>query len=607
MNRLFAKARHFLGQDLPVRDIPLKFTLPGSTGKFDTPSSGSATFYRDMSKSKDFPGTQLRLIRMEVPNLNRRSIRPAQRLTLTRDMVALFYPLVSKQLTAQARLSAIPESDEQGQILDDILATIRTLIISYQILFSGYYSGNNYQYRRGHSIVLECASQIFELLRLKQRVMAQRYQVLTEQDWQTANTLFYVMSKFDDVEQELPPMQRLGGTEGVQNLREQFTLLHMVAKFDMLRWPAHLQLIIATYFHNANHAVSVITNSKQKSMGRDDLVTYCYSTEAASPAVITDPQQGQLQPRFDSEQLDKPLGPKMVLSCASLFSAIKKDCMSLIQAKHTNRSGNIPSRFSIFSENDHLVIANQLLTGMEGTVAVQLSKETELNDLRIYVEFLNLFALFRHRQSAYKSEQRLADVLAMRSAMFADDQHAVEKTLWILLAKTEKMMRLSTHETNHTTPLSVGSLIAYGVGEDINRPKLAMISRIHRPSGQVVEVDFQAIASYAEAVSITLNGADREKSTLAKAKPALLVHDESRPREWGLIIAPQSILPGFDTFTMTRNDQELLVELKNWRYTTPTVSYFTTTLTSAQLGVEGNPVYEDVVSQSRIKETGISN
>jgi len=596
LKQLHNKLRHFFGQDLPVRDVPLHFSLPHNTGK-EGAASGGATFYRDLNTSKNDATRQLRLIRTEMTSLNRRTLRPSSRQRLTLDMIALFYPLAIKQLTYYARLNSVPVHPEQVQIVDDVIAMTRIAIISYQILFSEYYNGSNFNYSRNRSVVLESASLIFELLRLKQRALAINYQLLPEQDWKTANTLFYVMSQFDDVDAVLPSTQRVDGMDGAKSLRAQFTLLHLIAKFDMLRWPSHLQLIIASYFHNSNHAVTVLTSDTQKLNGRDDLITYCYSTQAASVSSDQSPS--------DMTQIDKPLGEKIVLSCAALFTTIKKDCMTLIQAKHTNTSSAVPTRFSIFSQIDHLVIANQLLTGLDTTPApLQLSKETTVDDLRIYVDFQNLFSLFRHRQGKFKSEQRLVDMLASRSAIFSDDDKATEKSLWNLLIKNEKMMRLSTHETNHTTSMSIGSLVAYGVGDDIKQPKLAVISRFFRPSTQVVEIDFQTIASYAEAVAITQNGADKQKSSITKPIPGLLVYDEKRPHEWGLIIAPQSILPGFDTFTLVRNDVELLVELKNGRIATPNFSYFTTTLTSAQLDFQGEPEYEKMTSTAMTRHAG---
>lgn len=139
--------------------------------------------------------------------------------------------------------------------------------------------------------------------------------------------------------------------------------------------------------------------------------------------------------------------------------------------------------------------------------------------------------------------------------------------------------------------MSIGSLLAYGLGEGINRPSLAVVSRIFRPFHKVVVIDIHSIASYAEPVMITVNASEKESHDMKKARPALLVYDKKRPGGWGLMFLPQDILLGFDQLATHRNKQALKINLENMHNATTDFYLFSTSLASVQLGIEGEPDY----------------
>jgi hypothetical protein len=385
------------------------------------------------------------------------------------------------------------------------------------------------------------------------------------------------MSSYEDVGRAFPTLQKqlkLNVGRSTISLQEQFALLHIVARFDMLRWPVHLQWIISNYMNGVENAVTVrITDDGIPA--RNELIAYCYGGNAASTRANLNPP-----------------GPAMLLDCRNLSTAIHEDCIGLMESKKNRNAAAMPPRFARFPERDHSVIADQLLRGLGDTETDEcVESETNFDELRIFVGFSQVFDMLRHKQGAFASEDRLEDVLAKRSAPIAEDHLSTDRSVWTVLFRNEKMLRLSTQETSYTTRMTIGSLLAYGLGDGIDHPSLAVVARILRPSNKKVVIDLHLIAQYAEQVLVTVNAARQAATEPRRGEAALLLYDKVSLGGWGLMIKPQDILPGFDQIAMHRKQRQLPNNLKSRCSVTHDFHLYTISLTSAQLGISGEPSY----------------
>lgn len=570
MGKLLTRTYHYFGMDLPKRVLPLNFTFPKISGRFKASHSGGGSFLRELDEVKDAPLEYFRLLLGEIKHINRCTIKHKLRLSFTRQILKLYYPKALEQIARHSAGGGIPDTENRQQILDMIAEIAQIMAISFQILFAEYYGSSNFRYARVRNTVQECALRILELLALKQQIKALRYQLLSEHDWKLANTIFHVMSCYEDIDKQTATLSK-GldvGRRSDSSLSEQFALLQTVAKFDMLRWPTHLQWVIGSYFHSIKNAVQVKADDGSCKLGRNDLVVYCYDSVPAR-----------------NGRMEAPFGNALILAYQGMADAIRKDCMGMSLSRKKNDPSIMPPRLARFPDTEHFVISDQLVRGLESaTDDAVVVKQQKVEDLRIFVGFIEVFNLLLHQSGMYKSEDRLEDMLAKRSALIAEDNVATEKSLWTMLFKNEKMMRLSTQETSFTKPMAIGALLAYGVGEDIGRPRFASVSRILRPSHKVVEIDMKRIAGYAEPVRITVNTSD-------KTKPALLVYDKHLLGGWGLLFPPQDVVPGIDKIYMYRNNQKYDVNLESMRNATPDFYLFSTSILSEQLGMDKDPGY----------------
>jgi hypothetical protein len=577
MSGLSARVRHYLGLDMKARELPLKIHFPKISSRLKASHGSAAKLFRQLNEVNDAPAEYFGVLLSEIKHLNRCAMTRRQRLSLTRDVTDLCYPMAQAQMIKHAKTGGVPEDEERKQALGRLVEIVTILIISFQILFDGYYRYGNFRYAMSRNVAQECVSRIFELMLLKQQAMALRYQVLGEQDWRAVNTLFYVMSSYEDVERALPTLQKLLKPDvgrSAASLQEQFALLHMVGRFDMLRWPVHLQWIISNYMNGVENAVTV-RMADAGAPARNELIAYCYGEKAASTSAS-----------------QSPPGPAMLLDYRNLSTAIHEDCRGLMASTKNRNAAAMPPRFARFLEIDHSVIADQLLRGLGDTESDKcVESETNFDELRIFVGFSQVFDMLRHKHGAFASEDRLEDVLAKRSALIAEDHLATDRSVWTLLFKNEKMLRLSTQETRYTTSMTIGSLLAYGLGDGINHPSLAVVARILRPSNKRVVIDLHIIAQYVEQVLMTVNAAKQAATGPRHGKAALLLYDKTGLGGWGLMFKPQNILPGFDQIAMHRRQRALPIDLKSRCNVTHDFHLYTTSLTSAQLGIRGEPSY----------------
>ena len=569
---VMSRVRQFWGRDGVDRSVALDFSLPAPSKRVTIGSSSTA----ELQDCQEEPAAYFQLLHSRVKYLNYCPLSPSKRRGITFDLLALFYPLAMAQIVEHAKTGGVPESTERRQALTALIDVTKILMVSCQFLFDDLYSGSNFRFARNRKSRRECASHIFELLLLKQRAQALRYQILDDSDWKLANTLFFVMRACDDIE---APLSTLNAQLGLDtdlltvNFRNHFFLLQIFAWFDPLRWPTHIQWVIDSYVRRVRDVVLV--QEDQGALQPHALVAYCYGKQAAMKA-----------------RLAAPPGPAVILDLQNLITAMQNDCFGLTQSKVHGQALQVMKRFERFEVNDHFRIRDQLLHRLHPIATAETARRDQaVDDLRIFVGFSEASSLLLHRQGDFGQEERLADLLAKRSAVLAQDHTSLHKTTWSLVFQNQHTTRLSTQESRSTVAMAVGSLLAYGVGDEVNRPHFGVVSRIHRPQSKVTNIDIEFIADFAEVVTITLN------APVSKVKfLALLVHNSKTPGSWALMWPPRDVMIGVDKVEMHRKDKVLGIELTQLRNATNQFHLIDTTVTSEALEINGAPVYPEALA-----------
>ena len=559
---IVVEVRKFLLLDVPERSIALNFKLPSPSARAKVGSASSVDLYDSENDPLEF----FKLLHTRIKFLNFAKLRVGSRLRVNRNLLKIFYAPAISQMVALAKTGGVPESEDHRQTLILISDIANILIVSCALVFANYYEGSKYHYARNRKQVLELASCIFELLLIKQQARALRYQGLDSGDWGMANTVFYVMRAYENVAQPMPArLSKLSMDAARVNrsLSDQFILLQICAWFDLLRLPTPLQWVVGSYLLKVNNAVQIKDDTG--SLSANELLVYCQGKQAA-----------------ETRRLKTPAGPALILNLHHLVEAMHQDC----QAKeniNTRDASHVMPRFAHFEAADHFVIRNQFLSRLSSKEENTVSSDVQqVDDLRIFVGFSAIFAMLRHRRSEFGSEERLEDSLSKRSAVFAVDGREIRQSLWSFSFQNERMTRFTTTEGQETTAMGIGMLLAYGAGDEVHRPRLAVVSRILRHSGRVLELDMRFIASYCEPVVLSFN-------TLKVA--GLMVYDPSNGGRWSLAFAPRDVLIGIDKVELHRNQKIIAVELTAILDASRDFYLLDTTLTSSQLGFYSEPQY----------------
>lgn len=565
------RIRNFLLLDIPQRSIELNFKLPSPSARAKVGSASSADLYNSDQDPIEF----FRLLHARIKLLNFASLSTGKRLNASRDLIKIFYLPAKKQLVELAKTGGVPEPEDSRQLLILISDIASILVTSCAMVFANFYEGSQFHYARNRQASREMAASILELLLLKQRARALRYQHLDSNDWSIANTVFHVMWVYEGAELAVPTRLQDLDKEAPQahrTLVDQFILLQVCAWFDLLRLPTALQWVVGSYLLKVEHAVQIKPDAG--TLNANEILVYCYGKQAA-----------------ETRRLDTPAGPALILNLNHLIEAMHQDCQA--QGKfNAHDASRVMPRFVHFATEDHFVIRNKFLSRLnfkkENVVASGIQ---QMNDLRIFVGFSAIFAMLQHRRSAFASEERLEDSLSKRSAVYAVDGREIHQSLWSFSFQNEDTTRFTTTEGKETIAMGIGMLVAYGAGDEIHRPRLAVVSRIERPSGGILELDMRSIAQYCEPVVIRFNAAKTV---------GLLVYDHRNGGGWSLAVAPRDVLIGVDTIELHRHQKTLPVTVTAILDASHDFYLLRTTLTSSQLGFQGEPQYPAAIRKPAI-------
>jgi hypothetical protein len=176
----------------------------------------------------------------------------------------------------------------------------------------------------------------------------------------------------------------------------------------------------------------------------------------------------------------------------------------------------------------------------------------EACDMRIFIGFSSVYRLLQNiHMGKYGVGTRLDDVLAKRSAVFADDDVATVESVWFLQYEDKDILRLKTQESKFTTSMRIGMMAAYGVGnEGIAKPRFGVIARIFRPSPQIVIVDVVKHGDYVEPVVVSQDAAALDTKEHTGVLGAIIV--KSAQGETKLLLPPLSTLREQAALTMKR-------------------------------------------------------
>ena len=533
------------------RTCKITFAVPAALSQESPPELNRLQLSkRDAEQA--YTAAYMNLCRKEARSLSRCSIAVARRMQLTDGFMPYVLPVVQRHLATYSRDGGIPDDDRRQEILELTIEVIRQLVESYKIAFKQLYTGSSYGHAGASKPVDLSAFRILELTRLQQRVMALRYEVLPGSAWLAVNNIFHAMAAAGRADHQIALLEgHDDATDGpkTQSIRDMYLSVQMIAKFDVLRWPTEWQEFIYGYCKSVNWLAET-ADDKGEGPARHMSIAYCYDPRPA---------------RAERAASDAELGPATLLDWTKLAKKVAGDFAVFFRDDVKGDLSYFQKRLAVLSYNECLALVQlqfECVSARFQQPAVDIGRGTAC-DMRIFIDFKSVYQLLHNIHAGkFGVGMRLDDMLAKRSAIFAEDAVATVESVWYLQFQDDHVIRLKTQETKFTTGMKIGVMAAYGVGDEgIAKPRFGVISRIYRPSPGLVIVDIVKHGEYVEPAIVTtdLTAFEREDKKQGNLLGAIVVKDPSG--EIKLLLPPLSTLRENTQLAMKRSRRLELLTL----------------------------------------------
>lgn len=567
------------------KDIELSFALPPPDKHISAGKLFTRAFTEELSTLKKSPNEQLRLLRREIKSLTRCKLNPKERLDLNTQALTLAHPVLIDELRRYARDGGLPDSHKRQEALDLTSEIFQLIGHSYLAVFKHHYDAPDAHFDRNREELRLCACRFLELARLEQRSRALRYQLLGSNTWYLVNSLFHIMRAYDEVDTELATLDSelpSGHGERKTTLTTVYVAIQLISRLDMPSWPTTFQTLMSGYL-NAFPEAAVLASDNGEAPSRYQLVTYCNDDLPAQP-----------RRSYRNEGLRA-----ILIDWSPLAQRLRSDSLNILTASRTGATEHVPKKLQLLSNVERLAFSHLALRGMEAPPLdnSHLESAQAVPNLHIYAGFKDVYQLAGHMLSSKSGlgrEKRFVDLFAERSAMIAEDHTTENESLWHVLHQDNRQIRLRTQESRFTKRMMVGSLLAYGTGEqDIKRPRLCVVSRIIRQNNSQVTIDLDRLAKYAEPVTVR---AENHPDVMH----ALLIHDIKLG--WNLLFPPQYNLTDSVPVNLIFRGKAIPFELGVLRYVTAEFYSFSVPLSTTDLGLEEVPSYPGQSPESPIRD-----
>jgi hypothetical protein len=496
MASIVEKLRGLAGGSAALGEVRITFSVPTPVSA-EPPPELARLHLGKRDADHNGPLEYLSGCRKEARALSRCTLAPGKRLQVTDEFASHFVLIAAKHIKTHSDDGGIPDNDRRKAILDTTSAVIGYLIDSYKVAFRKLYGGTPAGAAGSREFELS-AFRILELTKLLQRVLGLRYQVLTGPAWLSVNTVYHVMRAAGRDTVPIEPLETdlLEDSDAPpQSVAEMFLAIQMIARFDILKWPTELHQFLFAYCKSIGFLGELIADDGA-ALRRNTSLAYCYDTRQA---------------RMVRANAAETLGPSVVIDWTKMIKKITNDMIVFFGPATKVDLSYFQKRLETMTYNGCLSLVQlqfDCFTDERPHAAIDTGRG-EACDMRIFIGFKSVYELLHNiHRGKYGIGNRLDDVLAKRSAVFADDDVATVESVWFRQYEDKDLVRLKTQESKFTTSMRIGMMAAYGVGNDgIAKPLFGMIARIFRPSAGEVIVDIVKHGEYLEPLLVSSDAA----------------------------------------------------------------------------------------------------
>lgn len=505
--------------DLPVRELRLKFDLPHLLReRRGRPETNPGRLNSDLNEHVDKPLEMMEFSIAYLESISRHKVSARKRLALLDLVLRHNAALIGGIYLRYRDQPGVPESEARRCNIDRASSLLRNLITGYEQVFSHDYTLPDFLYAHSRERLQVVGARILELIFSLQRFHAMRYQPLTSLYWRDCNQVFFILRQYEktDVPMRLSGcirMQLRGGPEsnGAGNqmaTAEQLYLgIQLLGIVDPMTWPSHQVHIIDAYLKHVEPRISI----------KPDQPGDVPSAHVLTMFALDRP------PLYARGETWKS---GLLIDVGELKKQINNDHASVFSLPPAEALEKISPPLSVLDDEDRQLFIDTLRQKLHPRQRRDHRNIiNEFRDMNVFFGFMavhnRLISEQQPKRKSEKAKDTLAELLAGRSAMLAEDSREVSEGQWFVVNDSEGGLNIKTRETRYTTSMSIGQMVLIRKLQGTGEPQLGYVARLGRLNGSEISVVIVKISSYIEAVAIQ----NAEMHRAEQAWPAFLMRN----------------------------------------------------------------------------------
>jgi hypothetical protein len=531
-----------------------------STEQRETSSLHSPTrLIQDLDEAFAAPPSLLHEALLQIQVNNQTALAPARRLKLLAAASRRVWPtLAAMRDDMRKHDDGIPEAEAQQQLLGLADRLIAALILGFQVAIEADYRSDDQHGGQERDRILTASVRILELVHLRQRLRALRYQPLPGASWQTSNTLFCLLARSDSLTTPVLAMtddRLLLDGSGQTDASRVYAAIQAFGLFDICAWSKRQQRFLDTYCAALPDAVT-ISYSPNKTAGRDVRFTHAHADAAAHPTPASnDPH-------------------RIVVDFGKLVDAVRQDKNAGTHPLRHQPGGTATCLASLAPLSRRPVLRKMLRALEHAHPPLQSILATPPNRKCDFRMENGIDRVTEHLQMVFSDDPETREQMLRKAALSgrpsaagpgADGSGDMD---WCVLAQSEHHVLISTVETSHCKQIPLESVAVYGMGsEGLIRPALGKITRVLRTDQGQLLVEIRHLARFGTVVDIAAAVTDDAPGPRPGQAPSILAYDDSLG--WCVICAPGNSLPVGCTIQIRTRRIQVDTRLRSLREITP--------------------------------------
>ncbi len=508
-------------QAAPARVLPLPLELP--------PLHARSPFSRDKDlppppvdhwlQLAEHPIELLRVIESYLGKLNVEPLAENRRLSRVSLCLQHACPAIRRVYSEHHKGEALPESHDRREGLKASIQVCSQLAIGYKQVLRRDYLLPDRRFVRVLPRVQECGRLILELIRIEQRLRALRYLKLPKATWLDCNRIFFALRQWEDVDapfKALPCLQvkveRRGGElnrrpPASTSLAQTFLAIQLFGLLDTNTLASQKMHIVEAQLGAMLPKLKLMQDDGG-ALGNGEVIVYGNQDrppfferqdEKASAALA---QQRLVDAEEQGVSNEQKVPVALRIDLVPLEVALMKEHERLWQL-FDSEDDDEHARMVADSQDLARLLTVDAMCDKLKLKRRRGQREYSLGDkiLYVYTGFMPVYQLLVEtltegdEEALTGDENALRDALAERSSLVTAETDVQGSGQWFVMDVSAGGVRIKTRESQFTSALFIGQLVAFGfTREELRSPRVGYVARFQR-NGPDIEVTIRLLSS----------------------------------------------------------------------------------------------------------------